>query len=409
MTKRGNRFRASVAARVKAVREYRFGWSTLLVGGLVLLVAGVGIGASTPLWNDGLRALGFKPNVPPLDLSSVENTYEQLAANYDGKLDASKLIDGANHGLVAAVGDPYTVYFNSQEAQGFDKQLNGQYSGIGAVLGMKDSVVEITGVLDGSPAKSAGLQNGDLILQVDGQSTQGWSIDKAATNIQGKAGTTVKLVIQRGDETKEFSIVRADITNPSVRSEVQNGVGILSISRFDDQTGQLARQAAESLKQQGVKGVIVDLRGNPGGRVDAAQAVAGIWLNDKVVVTERTKGITTGTLRSGSDPILEGVPTIVLVDGGSASASEILAGALHDNHAATLYGQKTFGKGIMQDILDLPDGNELKVTIASWYTPDGKNIGHQGITPDTVITPTPDQLQAGQDPAKDAALSKLGG
>lgn len=379
------------------------------IGAVVTLLVGVGIGATTGVWNAGLRTLGLAPNVPSIDLSSVEQTYEQLAANYDGKLDTGKLIDGANHGLVSAVGDPYTVYFNPQEAKDFSGELEGQYSGIGAVLGLKDSVVSVTGLLDGSPAKAAGLQAGDLITFVNGQSTQGWSIDKTATTIQGTAGTTVKLTIMRGDAVQDFSIVRAKITNPSVRSEVTNGIGIMTISRFDDGTEKLARDAANSFKTQGVKGVIVDLRGNPGGLVEAARGVASIWLDNKVVVSERTGGVTAQIERSDSDPILQGVPTIVLVDGGSASASEILSGALHDNKAATLYGQKTYGKGVVQNILDLPDGAELKVTIASWYTPDGKNISKQGITPDTVITPTDAQVQAGDDPVRDAALTKLGG
>lgn len=394
---------------IERVRAQSFSASTVAIGGLVVMVIGIGVGANTGIWNSGLRTLGLKPNVPALDLSSLQQTYEQLAANYDGKVDKAKLIDGANHGLVSALGDPHTVYFSASEASAFNDGLNGAYSGIGAVLDLKDSVVTIASVLDGSPAQKAGLKSGDAIVGVDGQSAEGWTIEKAATTIQGKAGTTVKLSFVRDMTAMDVSIVRANLTNPSVTSEIDDGIGVLRLSRFSEDTTKLANAAANSFRQANVKGVILDLRGNGGGEVTAAQNVASLWLDNKVVMTARVNGATVQTLKSGTHPTLAGIPTIVLIDGGSASASEIVASALHDNGVATLFGQKSYGKGSEQSVLNLMDGSQLKVTSAHWYTPDGKNIDKTGIMPDTVITPTDTQIQAGDDPAKDSALTKLGG
>jgi carboxyl-terminal processing protease len=197
------------------------------------------------------------------------------------------------------------------------------------------------------------------------------------------------------------------VNNPSVQSSVENGVGRLTITRFDDETGNLARKAAQSFKQQNVKSVILDLRDNGGGYLTAAQDVAGLWLDDQVVVSERTGGKVTEELKSGSDTVLAGIPTVVLVNGSSASASEIVAGALQDHKAATLIGEKTFGKGTVQKVIDLGAGTTLKVTIARWYTPNGKNITKEGITPDQKVGMTAADVDAGKDPQLEAARKHL--
>lgn len=220
-------------------------------------------------------------------------------------------------------------------------------------------------------------------------------------------GTTVKVVVLRGEEKKDFTITRATVTNPSVRSSVQDSVGILTISRFDSETADLSKRAAQSFKAQGVKGVILDIRDNGGGYITAAQEVAGLWLDDKVVVSERTGGKVTEELKSGGDPILRGLPTVVLVNGSSASASEIVAGALQDHQAATLVGEKTFGKGTVQKVIDLGAGTQLKVTVARWYTPHGKNITKEGISPDQKVELTSEDVNAGKDPQLDAAKTRL--
>jgi carboxyl-terminal processing protease len=243
---------------------------------------------------------------------------------------------------------------------------------------------------------------------VNDESTSGWSIEKAVSKIRGKKGTTVKLTIIRGEEApRDISITRSTITDPSVKYEVTaENIGVMRISRFgESETARLAAQAANEFKAKNVKGIIVDLRGNGGGYLIAAQQIASLWLKDKVVVTERSGGKVIDTLRSSDDSaILEGIPTVVLVDGGSASASEILAGALSDNGAAKLVGQKTFGKGSVQTIEDLLSGGQLKVTVAKWYTPKGKNINKEGIKPDTEVVPTADDIAAQRDVQKTKAI-----
>lgn len=346
-----------------------------------------------------------------LDLSSVQSLYKELSGSFDGELDDQKLIDGAKRGMVEAVGDPYTVFFTEEEAKEFLGELEGTFEGIGAELSRKEGVLTIVSTIDGSPAKSAGLQAGDTILMVNDKPTSEWSVEEAVKNIRGEKGTTVKLTVARPGQDKalEFSVVRDQITDPSVKTEITaDNIGILRITRFgQSDTVQLARQAAREFKDKNVRGVVVDLRGNGGGYLEASVDIASLWLNNKVIVTERTGGVVIDTMKSRGEAILEGVPTVVMVNEGTASASEIVAGALRDNNAAKLVGTKTYGKGVVQDVRSLADGGSLKVTIASWYTPKGKNISKEGITPETVVDLTEEDVAAGRDPQKDKALELL--
>ncbi len=352
---------------------------------------------------------GQKVYAGNVDLSSVEATYRALKANYDGTLSDKALIDGANKGLVAAAGDTYTLYMTSSESTTFSDDLTGNIGGgIGAEIGIRNNQATIIRVLKSNPAEKAGLLAGDIILKVNDQPTTGWTVDQVVAKIRGDVGTTVKLSIQRGSDVKDYTVTRDTIINPSVESSIKNGIGILTISRFDSETAGLAHTAALSFKANNVKGVILDLRGNGGGYVDAAQSVASLWLNDKVVVSERTDGKVVNELKSGTDPVLAGIPTVVLVDGGSASASEIVSGALQDYKVAKLVGEKTFGKGSVQKLIDLPQGAQLKVTVARWYTPNGKNINQEGIVPDVVVPITTQDVNAGNDPQFDAAVKTLG-
>ena len=379
---------------------------TIAVTAVIAFVAGTRgsevIGAVAP-------AFGFKVATDTLDLSSVQKTYQALEANFDGKLDRKKLIDGASRGLVATAGDKYTLFMDAKEAKEFDSDLSGNIGGgIGAEIGNRNSKPTILRILESNPAEKAGLLAGDVITSVNDQPAEGWTADKAAAAVRGEVGTTVKITVLRGTETKEFTITRATVNNPSVESKVENGVGTLTITRFDDQTGDLAKKAAENFKQQNVKSVILDLRDNGGGYLTAAQDVAGLWLDGKTVVSERTDGKVTDELKAGYDPVLAGIPTVVLVNGNTASASEIVSGALKDYKAATLIGEKTFGKGTVQKVLDMGGGTKLKVTVARWYTPSGKNIDKAGIAPDQTVKMTADDVNAGRDPQYDAAKKQLG-
>ncbi len=351
---------------------------------------------------------GLKVETSTLVLDSVQNTYQTLKANYDGELDQQKLIDGASRGLVQAAGDQYTVFMDAKEATEFDKDLKGEIGGgVGAEIGVRESKPTIIRVLVGNPAEKAGVKAGDIVAFVNDQSTQGWNAEKTASEIRGDVGTTVKLGLVRGSELKEITVTREKVVNPSVQARVQNGIGILTLSRFDNETGALAKRAAEDFRRQNVKRVILDLRGNGGGFITAAQDVAGLWLDGKTVVTEKTNGRVVEELKSSRNPILADIPTVLLVNGSSASASEIVAGAFQDYKTATLIGEKTFGKGTVQKMLDLGGGTQLKVTVARWYTPNGKNITKEGITPDQTVDLTAADTDAGKDPQLDAAINKL--
>lgn len=384
--------------------------TTILTGFIIAIVAFVG----------GMRANEFivllsdshNKNLPSqLDFSSVQAVYQKLKQDYDGSLDANKLIEGAKKGLVEAAGDPYTVYFTSDEAKQFFGDLEGKFSGIGAELDKKDNQLIIVSTIDNAPAQKAGLKAGDAIAKVNDEDASTWSVEQAVSKIRGDKGTTVKLSIVRDGKLQDFSIVRDEITTPSVNYSIgSDNIGYLRISRFaEGDTSTLAKKAAEEFKTKGVKGVVLDLRGNGGGYLTAAQDVSSLWLKDKVVVQERRGNVVQDTLRSGSNPVLNGIPTVVLVDGGSASASEIVAGALHDNGAAKLVGVKTFGKGSVQQIEDMTGGAELKVTVAKWYTPNGKNINKEGITPDVTISISDDDIKNARDPQKDKAYSLVKG
>lgn len=317
-------------------------------------------------------------------LTPLKETYKALVASYDGKLDDKKLIEGASRGMVAASEDPYTVFFNKKEAAEFAKDLDGTFTGIGAELGKKDGKLVVVSALDSSPAKEAGLKPNDIIAKVNSDDTTDWSIDKAVSKIRGEKGTTVKLTLVRDSKVIVVSIVRDTINDPSVKTEEKGDVGIIRISRFGQDTAKLATDAAE--KFQDKKSIIVDLRGNGGGYLQTATQIAGLWLDEgQVVVSERSYDGSREDHKAEGGNILGGKKTVVLVDEGSASASEILAGALQDHKKATIVGQQSFGKGSVQDIVDLRDGAKLKVTIARWHTPSGKNISKHGITPNVII------------------------
>lgn len=373
-----------------------------------IFVAGIGYvagGINSGALSGNINSLLGKGDI---DLTSVQETYRALESNFDGDLDKKKLIEGANKGLVDAAGDQYTVFMNKKESTSFDDALSGNIGGgVGVEVGMRNNVPTVVRVLQDNPAEKSGVMINDIITKVNGESTEGKTLTEVTTAIRGEVGTTVKLTVLRNGEEKEFNITREQVNNPSAYGQIKDGVGILTITRFDDETGSLARAVAMDFKNKGVKGVVVDLRGNGGGYVTAAQAVAGIWLDRQLVTTERTKGKVTEELKSTGSPILNGVKTVVLVNGSSASASEIVAGALHDHKVATLVGETTFGKGSVQKLVNLSDGATLKVTIARWYTPRGVNISEKGIVPDTTVVRSADDINAGRDPQLEAALKAI--
>lgn len=376
---------------------------------LFLFVAGIGFVAGMVVnrpYNASLNGILGRES---LDLSSVQETYQAVKANFDGNIDTQKLVEGANKGLVDALGDQYTVFMNQKESSDFNNELSGNIGGgIGVEFALRNKLPTATRILQNNPAEKAGVQVGDILTKVNDESTAGKSLNDVVSKVRGDVGTTVKLTIVRDGVEKEISVTRAQVNNPSAYGEIKGGIGVLTISRFDTNTGALARKVATDFQAKGVKSVVLDLRGNGGGYVDAAQAVAGLWLNDKLVVTEKQGTTTVASLKSTGTPVLEGIKTVVLVNKSSASASEIVAGALQDHKVATLVGETTFGKGSVQKLLNLSDGAMLKVTIARWYTPSGINISEKGITPNKVVERTADDFNANRDPQMDAAFLELG-
>ena len=329
---------------------------------------------------------GIRASSQRLDLSNVQTTYQQLLANYDGKLDTQKLIHGASRGMVAAAGDAHTVYMDPDEAKEFQKSLSGAIGGgIGAEIGVKDNRPAIIKPLEGSPAQKAGIKASDYIMKVNDEDVSDWAADKVVAKIRGEIGTSVKLTLVSEAAAREVSVVRQNITAPAVESSVEGEVGILTVSRFNDDTVQSARKAAQEFVNKGVKRVVVDLRNNPGGTVPSAQGLLGLWLNRQEVMSERRGSEVVRTLQSTGVPILADIKTVVLINENSASASEIVAGALRDHGKATLVGKKSYGKGSVQSVIGLPGGAQLKVTEARWYTPKGNNIDKTGITPDVDV------------------------
>lgn len=386
-------------------------FSGIFVAGAVVLALCVGFVAGTR-GTELLGLIGTNTGLPistsELDTTSLQEVYRKLDAKFDGKLDQDKLIQSASRGMVEAAGDDYTRFFSAKEAQELRDDLSGNIGGgIGAELGRRNDKVTVIRPLVNSPAARAGVQAGDIVLGVNDKTVEKQSVDDVVKQIRGEIGTTVKLAVERDGEPKELTITREKIVAPDVESKVVDGVGIITASRFDQETGAKVRAAAEDFKKQSVRGVVLDLRGNGGGFLQAGVDVASVWLDDQVVVSERRSGKVVDELRSAKNPVLGDVPTVVLINSGSASASEIVAGALHDHGKAALIGERSFGKGSVQELVDLSNGDSLKVTVARWYTPKGKNITKDGIEPDVKVELTKDDYNADRDPQLDAAVKKL--
>jgi carboxyl-terminal processing protease len=372
---------------------------------IVVFVLGVGIGNGTISLHHQRGVAGKLPATP--EYTSVNQVYKSLIDNYDGKLTEAQLIDGLKHGLAQSTNDPYTAYFTPKEAKEFNQQLNNQFSGIGAELGQdSEGNLQVIAPIAGTPAAKAGLQAGDLIASINGTSTSGMSIDQAVHKIRGPAGTTVKFQIVRNKTTPlTLSITRQNITVPSVNTKILPGnIGYMQITSFSDDTAGLAQKTAQQFHDKHVKAVVLDMRNDPGGLLDAAIRVSSLWLpQGKLILQEKRGSEVVRSYYADGGNILKGTPTVVLINGGSASASEITAGALHDNGAAYVIGQKSYGKGVVQQLISFGDGSQLKVTVASWYRPDGHNINHRGISPDkTVNLPKNTAVKAGG--ANDAQL-----
>lgn len=324
---------------------------------------------------------------------------------------AQDRVYGAIKGLVGSLGDPYSVYFPPQASKDFQDTINGSFEGIGLEVGVKDGMLTAIAPLKNSPAEKAGIKAGDMIVKIDGVSTTDMSVDQAVHAIRGPKDTSVKLtVFRKGDSaTQDISVSRDTIDIPLISSkDLGGGVYSIALYSFGTDSDTLFAKEIQKFKASGDTKLIIDLRNNPGGYLSSAVNIASMFLpQGDLIVTEnyggskaddvfRSKG--TGEVNTSK------VKVVILVDGGSASASEILAGALQENGAATLIGQKTYGKGSVQEVMNVTDDTTLKLTIAKWLTPNGTWISKKGIEPDISVTATTDDVKAGKDPMQDRAL-----
>jgi carboxyl-terminal processing protease len=325
----------------------------------------------------------FKPALFWEAWQIVSNNYVDKS-----KLDGKKLFYGSMKGLVEATGDPYSVFMTPEENKEFTTDLSGKFEGIGAEIGLKNEIITVISPLEGMPAELAGIKAGDQIIKIDGDITVGFSVMQAVNKIRGAKGTAVKLTIfrQNSDKPLEFTITRDVIVVKSVRTEMtKDNIFVIRVSSFNDDTEQLFSEAVSEALLKKPRGIILDLRNNPGGYLNTAISMASFWVKDNIVVMERYGDGNTTNHSSVGEPSLLGMKTVVLVNEGSASASEIVAGALQDYGLATIVGAKTFGKGSVQILKELSDGSSIKVTAAKWLTPKGKSIDQQGVTPDIAI------------------------
>ncbi len=322
-------------------------------------------------------------------------------------------IQGAIEGLVKSYADPYTIYLPPKEAEVFNDDISGNFSGVGMEVGLRDDVVTVIAPLPDSPAEKAGLMAGDMIVRIDGESTEGWGIDEAIRRIRGEQGTEVTLSIFRKDSDSflEIKVVRDTIMIPTSKTEIKDDVFIISLYSFNALAEAEIQKSLREFTKSKKKKLILDLRGNPGGYLESAVGIASYFLPlGKTIVRESFGGDSQEEVyRSSGKEIGTFSPQrfVVLVDQGSASASEIVAGALKEHGIATIIGENTFGKGSVQELVKLDGGASLKVTVARWLTPDGISISEGGLAPDITVERTPEDRTLGKDPQLDAALEFL--
>lgn len=363
-----------------------------------------------------------------VDFAKFWTVWEKIQTTYydKTKLDGQKMLNGAISGMIGSLNDPYTLYLPPQQNTDFKDGLAGQFQGIGAELGMNNKQIIVVAPLSGSPAEKAGIKAGDAILRVDGKSTAGWDISQAVSNIRGKKGTKVVLTVMHKGETEsqDITIVRDVIVVKSVDGWVKqvksvenikqtdilknnqgDSVAYIRLSQFGDETNKdwvtlVTKLMADAEKEENFKGIVLDLRNNPGGYLTDATFIAGEFLNEGTTVVIQDSGNEKQALRTSRKGVLQNVPLVVLVNKGSASASEIVSGAMQDYSRAKLIGETSFGKGTIQQAEDLGDGAGLHVTIAKWLTPKERWIHEKGLTPDISVA-----LDA-KEPTRDIQLEK---
>lgn len=379
-----------------------------IVLSFVMAVVGGVIGANwNTIYNNFAPYLGLQQNneVSAIDWSPLNEVYNQLASSYNGEIDNATIIDGAKKGMTDALGDKYTVYMTADESENFYDDLHGDVGyGVGVEVGLRDGYVRVLRTLPDNPAQEVGILAGDIVYKINGEEVYNLSTDEIAEKIRGEEGSEVTMSVVRDGEEKEFKMKREKINNVSAYVEYDGDTAIVTLTRFDQDTGKKVQQMANEFKDKGVNKVILDLRNNGGGYVSAAQDLLSLWLDGQEYLQEKSLHYDENNMKTDSGKaLLADTETVVLVNGSSASASEIVAGALQDYGKATVVGEATYGKGVVQSLFKLSGGTTLKVTTAEWLTPKDRSINDTGITPDVVVERTFEDINAMRDPQLDKA------
>lgn len=381
---------------------------TTIFSSLITLAIGIFLGAN---WNN--LYLQFSPYINPaqkvtsnIKWDDLNEVYSQISSNFDGSIDKTKLIEGAKKGLTAALADPYTVYYDSKEAAEFKSDLKGEIkeAGVGIEMMKQGDYVVVTRTLPNNPARKAGVHAGDIIFAINGEEVWDKDTEIIASKLRGPSGEKVKLTVARDKQKLDFELVREKINNVSADITYQDKTAIISVYRFSEDTGTLVQSFTKDFKNKGINKVILDLRNNGGGYVTAARDLLSLWLDGDKILTQKSATIgQTITYAKHGEATLKDMKTIVLVNNATASASEIVAGALKDYKKATILGTKTYGKGVVQTMLELSGGSLLKITTAHWYTPEGQTINKTGISPDIEVERSYSDINSGKDPQLDKA------
>lgn len=390
--------------------------SKMIATGAVLLVtffSGYGLGrqgfVAEVQRTDGRASLvlnqqqGRPENV---DFSLFWDAWKVVDEHYVAEPDNQKRLYGAIAGMVAGLDDPFSMFMEPQDTSRFNEDISGNFEGIGAELVMKEGLITVVAPLDNSPALRAGLLPEDRIMKINGEDAPAL-LDEAVEKIRGKKGTTVVLTVLRNGQPQEISIERDTVEIKSVTYTLKDGVSIIKLNQFNANSVAQLDESLARAKQESAKAIVLDMRNNPGGLLDKAIEVASRFQRDGVVLVERDKNKSETELTTVSTSQHTDLPLVILVNKGSASASEIVAGALQDHGRAKIVGETTFGKGSVQSIQTLKDKSSVRITIAEWLTPKRREINKQGIKPDEEVSRTPEDVQAGRDPQLDRALELL--
>lgn len=394
---------------------------SVVLGGLTAIVIAAFVGGvyfgydNRPEAQKVLNIINREP--PPtftdVDFESFWEIWNLIESKYvsNNGLDRQQMFWGAMMGLVDSLDDPYSVFFPPKEAEIFESSVRGDFEGVGMEIGMRNNVLTVVAPLKGTPAEKAGIKAGDQILKIDDTVTADINIDEAVDLIRGERGSFVKLTVFREgeDEPLEIDVMRDVIEIPVIETEKKdNGVFVISLYSFSARATEAFRESLREMIQSGSDKMILDIRGNVGGYLEAAVDISSWFLpSGEVVAREDFGNGEEHVYRSRGYNIFNDLPMVILVDQGSASASEILAGALSEHGIATLVGQKTYGKGSVQELIDIKDGGSLKLTIARWLTPNGRSISKEGLDPDVEVEFTKEDFDAGKDPQMDKAIEIL--